>query len=37
MLKAIVIEDEVNLLQLLVYFLKNDAHYEVIASFSSAE
>ena len=37
MLKAVVVEDEQNLLDLLVYFLKNNAHYEVIGAFHNPE
>lgn len=37
MLKAVVVEDEQNLLDLLVYFLKNNEHYEVIGAFHNPE
>jgi two-component system, LytTR family, response regulator len=37
MLKAVVVEDEQNLLDLLVYFLNNSEHYEVIGAFQNPE
>lgn len=37
MLKAVVVEDEKNLLDLLAYFLTNNEHYEVIGSFDNPE
>lgn len=37
MLKVIVVEDEINLLNLLVFFLKNNEHYEVIGAYTNSE
>jgi len=37
MLKAVVVEDEKNLLDLLVYFLNSNEHYEVIGAFQNPE
>lgn len=37
MLKAVVVEDEQNLLDLLIYFLRNNEHYEVIGAYHNPE